>query len=583
MPTVVVAAPTTSKESVKETIISVIIAFAMAFVFRSFVAEAFIIPTGSMAPTLNGAHMRYVSPYTGEDWAVSPVFNVDNNPQNPYPNQAEASRARGGPRSVTMHDPITGLDVTDTVAKARAGDRIFVLKFLYGIQSPDPFDVVVFKNPTNPDENYIKRLIGLPGEQIALVDGDVFYRPAPAEGAAVAGRSPQYPWDATDWKVRRKPAEAQRAVWQPVFDSALMSNAAIKAGAVSPWVASGGATAEEASTKYVTTGAPATIAWDRTKTFVQNGSEHDRRREINDRYAYNEIPPNAPNAWMNRPHFPVADMRLRATVMARKAGSGGAGTNAGAGRWTLSPVIEARGHEFRATISGGKAVLSMRPVGSGGEAKVLSEGPVSFGGGGAAPGSAVSIEFWHSDQQLQLWVDGKLAVSGVYDWLPMERLQHSMTTEGFDQFMGRAPSRTVNVLSDPASYRTSGARWETSGAPVELRGVALDRDLYYRPADHQAGPNQRDLAGKPGTATHPKSTLTLTPEQFFVCGDNSPSSLDGRLWGYPDPWVAEEFDASPSVVASRLMMGKAFFVYFPAPVGGTPVGVPDFGRLRAIR
>ncbi|MBY0308282.1 MAG: hypothetical protein K2Q09_06030, partial [Phycisphaerales bacterium] len=87
----------------------------------------------------------------------------------------------------------------------------------------------------------------------------------------------------------------------------------------------------------------------------------------------------------------------------------------------------------------------------------------------------------------------------------------------------------------------------------------------------------------PGAATSPQSTLSLGPDQFFVCGDNSPQSLDARLWGYPDAWVAEEIDPSPSVVARRLMMGKAFFVYFPAPVGGSPVSVPDFGRLRAIR
>ena len=37
---------------IKETITSIIIAFAMAFVFRGFVIEAFVIPTGSMAPTL---------------------------------------------------------------------------------------------------------------------------------------------------------------------------------------------------------------------------------------------------------------------------------------------------------------------------------------------------------------------------------------------------------------------------------------------------------------------------------------------------------------------------------------------------
>src|SRR6478609_44741 len=45
--------------SVKETIESILVAFILAFVFRAFVVEAFVIPTGSMAPTLLGAHMRF--------------------------------------------------------------------------------------------------------------------------------------------------------------------------------------------------------------------------------------------------------------------------------------------------------------------------------------------------------------------------------------------------------------------------------------------------------------------------------------------------------------------------------------------
>src|SRR5690348_15306792 len=42
--------------NVRETIESVVIAFVLAFLFRTFEAEAFVIPTGSMAPTLMGQH-----------------------------------------------------------------------------------------------------------------------------------------------------------------------------------------------------------------------------------------------------------------------------------------------------------------------------------------------------------------------------------------------------------------------------------------------------------------------------------------------------------------------------------------------
>jgi len=52
-------ATTYDEGSAKETVESILVAFILAFIFRAFVVEAFVIPTGSMAPTLLGAHMRY--------------------------------------------------------------------------------------------------------------------------------------------------------------------------------------------------------------------------------------------------------------------------------------------------------------------------------------------------------------------------------------------------------------------------------------------------------------------------------------------------------------------------------------------
>ena len=114
-------------------------------------------------------------------------------------------------------DPILGPEIplrTRTVAqlrpKIRMGDRILVLKCLYPFSEPNRFDVVVFKNPTNPDgesENYIKRLAGLPNEKIWLVDGDVFAGPA------------EDPQRINDYRIQRKPEHVQRAVWQIVHHS----------------------------------------------------------------------------------------------------------------------------------------------------------------------------------------------------------------------------------------------------------------------------------------------------------------------------------------------------------------------------
>ena len=72
------------------------------------------------------------------------------------------------------------------------GDRLFVTKFSYGYSkhsfpfSPPIFngrllsdtpkrgDVVVFKTPADNRTDYIKRLIGLPGDTIQFINGDLF-------------------------------------------------------------------------------------------------------------------------------------------------------------------------------------------------------------------------------------------------------------------------------------------------------------------------------------------------------------------------------------------------------------------------
>ena len=55
----------------RETVESIVIAFVLAFLFRTFEAEAFVIPTGSMAPTLMGRHKDVDCPKCGYRYEVS--------------------------------------------------------------------------------------------------------------------------------------------------------------------------------------------------------------------------------------------------------------------------------------------------------------------------------------------------------------------------------------------------------------------------------------------------------------------------------------------------------------------------------
>ena len=62
---------TEKKEGHRETIEAVVVAFILALLVRGFEAEAFVIPTGSMAPTLMGRHKEVTCPECGYVYAVN--------------------------------------------------------------------------------------------------------------------------------------------------------------------------------------------------------------------------------------------------------------------------------------------------------------------------------------------------------------------------------------------------------------------------------------------------------------------------------------------------------------------------------
>ena len=59
------------------------------------------------------------------------------------------------------------------------GDYILVNKFIYHFTSVGRGDIVVFRSPEDPDRDYIKRVIGQPGEKISLKGGTVFVNGQP--------------------------------------------------------------------------------------------------------------------------------------------------------------------------------------------------------------------------------------------------------------------------------------------------------------------------------------------------------------------------------------------------------------------
>ncbi|MFN7020483.1 MAG: signal peptidase I [Phycisphaerales bacterium] len=566
--------PKPQGESIKETLISIVIAFALAFVFRGFVVEAFVIPTGSMAPTLMGAHMRFTSPSTGYSWPVGPWDHLGPNEYAPV-----QGTGRSAGESITVHDPMSGDLIDRREVPLRSGDRILVLKYLYSIFDPQRFDVIVFKNPTEPSINYIKRLIGLPGEEVALVDGDVFARrldPPGADGKA------ENSWTKPGWTIARKTPLQQEVAWQPIFDSRytpLESSTFNR-----PWNTADARAWKLDDRVYTLDASLLTNPGGRTELFFDQsrqrfrsmpyfGIDRGEKWSIDDRYPYDETPVGEKGRWFpetfqQSPRYPVSDVRIRAGI--EPAGTG----------LTVEATLRARGHEFQAIIEGASARLRIRTLtgssGIFGAWKDVASAEIRP----LAPGRVTNVEFWHADQSVQLWIDGRRVAEHAYDWSPAERILHA-TGRTLEDVMADQRLDRVNPLSDPSLYRDRrpDVRWAFSGASVKLHRVGLDRDLYYQPASKKRPAG----AGSPGLGTSPQAPLRLKADQFFACGDNSPQSLDGRLWDSIDSWVAQEFDDTIGVVPRPLLLGRAFFVYWPSLIkGGRGVPVPDFGRMRFI-
>jgi len=60
------------------------------------------------------------------------------------------------------------------VPALKPGDRIIVSKFDYWFKQPHRGEVIVFKYPVNPDTDFVKRIIGLGGDTLAIRDNNLY-------------------------------------------------------------------------------------------------------------------------------------------------------------------------------------------------------------------------------------------------------------------------------------------------------------------------------------------------------------------------------------------------------------------------
>ena len=126
-------------ESILDTIKTIIYAILIAIIIRTFLFEPFKIPSGSMYPTLHVGDYLFVSKYT---YGYS---------------------KHSFPFSLPLFE-----------------GRIWA-------DQPQRGDVVVFKFPQDNKTDFIKRIIGLPGDKIKMQDGILYINGKPVERQQIEG------------------------------------------------------------------------------------------------------------------------------------------------------------------------------------------------------------------------------------------------------------------------------------------------------------------------------------------------------------------------------------------------------------
>ncbi len=498
--------------------------FIYLLILKTFFVPLFIIPTGSMAEALRGAHSIHRCPNCGVEYAVNePLLR---GPREGDPPSIICPNCRWREFIGPLHELVArGLEPNERLAaplRPAAGDRIFVHGWDYGpplvpglTPGPQRWDVVVFKVPNDGQTNYIKRLVGLPGESIELIDGDVF----------------------VDGTITPKTADAQRSLWFPVYNHDYPPRGPTRREPYHPrWLPLSEDSAwRDLDQRVIRFDGP-----DRRQDQIQFVTEPGPTRtagRITDFYGYNTI------VNLVRGHL-VSDARVSAEV-AFEAGDG-----------FIELLITKYTDLFRARLhASGRLELIHEPVEeAGGLAQVWDETTVDAS-------QPLRVALGCADYRVMVDVNGRTVLAST-PW------QFTITAKAARQRAAQPQS---------ASVRIAGERVRAT-----LRHVLIERDVYY-----SVDPDVRERPAVAGTGRPLRvpdghyfclgdnSPNSLDGRYWYEETVGPHLAAAFRAGRYV-----------PGTVPADQMLGRAFFVYWPGfleLLPRLPNCLPDLGRARWIR
>jgi len=121
----------------------------------TWLAERFIVPSGSMAETLLGDHFNFVC----DDCSRQFACGADE--------PAMSGKQAVCPNCGFLGGELAAADLID-------GDRLLVHKSAFAVRSPRRWEMAAFRNPDAAGQILVKRVAGLPGETIEIRHGDIY-------------------------------------------------------------------------------------------------------------------------------------------------------------------------------------------------------------------------------------------------------------------------------------------------------------------------------------------------------------------------------------------------------------------------
>jgi signal peptidase I len=560
----------------------------LVLLLKTFVAEAFVIPTGSMATTLYGYNKEVTCPQCGHVFHVNCSDEVEK-AEHPLLTNCTCENCflliNFGDRPEEVRSP-----------SASSGDRVLVAKFLADLhlKSYRPLDVVVFKFPEGPVKNhvpmnYIKRLIGLPDQVIGIYYGDIYVatredleklgvRFDGDEHVPIRRRLLKNQPKAKEllesgnpcFIILRKPPPKILAMMRHVYDNDHPAADLVKDGFPARWHAEveGPVGAQSGNLEYVARRkmAPADAWILDGDPDGPHGFRCGRNQDANVWLRYRHLLRPPDNADLDRKKQPIA--QLITDFMSYNSGNLANPTQGN--RWVGDLILEcevtlkeAQGEltlelckgpdRFRARWDLDTGTCTLRRGNLRGRNlhwEDLTRGETAMN----KPGT-YRLRFANVDRRLTVWVDNELPFGDGFAYDPPRE-----TVDGETKIVRRP---TKNDL-EPASIGTRG------GPSLTVNKLKLFRDTYY--LNDQNESLRKEVIEDPGKwrdqdvdidnkKDAPEGlTMYVQPGHYLCLGDNSPSSSDSRVWSNEN-----EGNNIPNggLVPEHLMLGRALAIYFP--------------------